>query len=290
MPIFDQSYRSYSGTLRRRFRWGVMVGQELRVLFSRRMFIFLVLLGNFHFLLRIFQVFISDVLVNQPGFFEGLQGELEEVGAWVYFDFLRMQSPLIFLTLIYAGSGLICNDFRNNLTEIYFSKPINWRDYVAGKVLALVCVGLSLSALPALFLALMHLTFKPSYSALLETLALTPGIIVFSLLFVGSFALVILASSTLVNSSRFAAVAVFMLTLVNIAVGGMLAGLTGATNYLVLAFPVSLNNVGEALFREHRYVNPIDVPWPWSAIYIGIVCVIAFAIVCAKARRAETGR
>ena len=46
-----------------------------------------------------------------------------------FFDFIRWQSPLVFVVLLFAGSGMICNDVRNNLTEIYFSKPLNWRGH-----------------------------------------------------------------------------------------------------------------------------------------------------------------
>jgi ABC-type transport system involved in multi-copper enzyme maturation permease subunit len=293
MPVYDQSYRTYQGTLRRRGRWAVIVSQELRVLFSKRMFIFLVLLGNIHVVMRIFQIFVFDV-VSVPGRTESFgplsEVPLDETGAWVFLDFLRIQSPLIFLTLIYAGSGLICNDFRNNLVEIYFSKPINWRDYVAGKVMSLVTIGMGLTALPALLLALLHVMFDPSTEAAMETLGHVIPIIAFSLLLVVSFALVILATSSLVDSAKFAGAVVFLLTLINITLGVLMFALLEQEEFLVIAYPVSLNNLGEALFQEHRYPNPVNVPWPWSAAYVAVVCSIALFIICRKARRAETGR
>jgi len=293
MPIYDQSFRTYQGTLRRRGRWAVIARQEWRVLFSRRMFIFLILLGNLHVLLRVIQVFVLDVLAKQGGGeLLGAMSDLqfEETGAWVYFDFLRFQSPMIFVTLIYAGSSLICNDFRNNLTEVYFSKPINWRDYVAGKVMALVGIGLALSAAPALLLALLHTMFNPGTETAIAALSYVVPIVSFSLLLVGSISLVILASSSLVESAKFAGAVVFLLAFVNIILGGAVSGLMQQQDYLVLAFPVSLNNIGEALFHESRYKNPVDVAWPWSAAYVALVCSFALGIVCRKARRAETGR
>lgn len=293
MPIYDQSYRSYDGAMRPRFRWVAMVRQELRVLLSRRMFIFLVLLGNLHFLLRVLQIFFLDVVSKQSyGFMADAISsvQFEDTGAWVYFDFLRMQSPLIFLTLIYAGAGLICNDFRNNLVEVYFAKPLTWRDYVTGKAMTLITIGLGLTALPALFLALLHLTFTPTMPALMESLRLAPAIIAFSLLTVGSFSLAILASSALVNSSRFASIAIFMLAFINLTVGILFALLMGEQNYLTLAYPVSLNHIGEMIFNEQRYDNPIDVAWPGPALYIAAVCGASLAIVSKKVRRAETGR
>ncbi len=293
MPVYDQSYRTYAGTLRRRGRWAVIVSQELRVLLARRMFIVLVLFGNFHLLMRILQIYIIDVASKYPGApFSTAVTELafEQFGAWVYFDFLRFQSPLIFLTLVYAGSGLICNDFRNNLVDVYFSKPINWRDYVMGKIMALMTIGLSLTAAPALLMILVHTLFNPTIDTLQTSLYTTIPVILYSVLMVGSFALVILASSSMIDSGKFAGVAVFMLTLVNIFTSLLVAQLLERANYLALAYPVTLNNIGEKLFADTRFPNPVDVDWKWSAAYIATVCGIALAIVCQKARHAETGR
>lgn len=293
MPVYDQSYRTYQGALRRRGRWAVIVSQEIRVLLARRMFIFLVLLGNFHLLLRLIQIYTIDVASKYPGapmsgMFTDLQ--FEQFGAWVYFDFLRFQSPLIFLTLIYAGSGLICNDFRNNLVDIYFSKPINWRDYVAGKVMSLVTIGLLLTAFPALVMVGVHSLFDPTLSTLRDSVAHTVPIIVYSIMLVGSFALVILASSSLIDSGKFAGVAVFMLTLVNAFASVLIAQLLQDPDYLAFAFPVSLNNIGESIFHDTRFPNPVEIAWPWSAAYVALVCGVSLAIVSWKVRRAETGR
>ena len=96
--------------------------------------------------------------------------------------------------------------------------------------------------------------------------------------------------SSLVYSGKYAGVAVFMLTLINVALGGLLSALMQNGDYLIAAFPAALNNLGEAIFNESRYRNPIEVAWKWSAVYVAVVWVIALAIVCRKARRAETGR
>lgn len=293
MPVYEQTYRSYDGTLRPRFRWVTIVGQELRVLLSRRMFVFLVLLGNFHVVWRVLEIFVIDVVSKQQfsafgGAFAGAR--FEETGAWIYFDFLRVQSPLIFLTLIYAGSGLICNDFRNNLMEVYFSKPLNWRDYVMGKVMTLVTIGMALTALPALFMGLLHVIFVPTLEELGNTLVLALPTVGYSLMFVLSFSLAILASSALINSSRFAGIAIFLLAFIDFTIGGLLFALTREANYMALAFPVSVNRLGELMFREARYVSPIDVAWPWPALFVLLVCGVSLAIICKRVRREEIGQ
>lgn len=293
MPIYEQTYRSYEGTLRPRFRWITIVQQELLILRGRRMFIFLVLLGNFHFILRVFQVFFLDVWTkNMYGELGQALSELpfEDTGAWVYFDFIRFQGPLLALTLIYAGSGLICNDFRNNLMEIYFSKPLNWRDYVAGKTMTLIFIGLSLSAVPALSLGLMHVLFVPTLAELKTTLALAIPIVGFSFIVVASISLAVLASSALINSSRFASIGVFLVGSVNITFGFLFFGFTQDGNYLALAFPLSLNRLGEIMFDEQRFRVPMDIAWYWPALFVALVCGVSLAIVSRKARIAEVGQ
>lgn len=293
MPVYEQTYRTYEGEVVRSFRWMAIVHQELRVLFSRRMFIFLVLLGNFHFALRILQIYVLDVASKQPfGLFGDVFADFEfmDTGAWIYFDFLRVQSPLLFITLIYAGSGLICNDFRNNLMEVYFSKPLDWRDYVTGKIATLVLIGMGLSALPALFMGLVHVVFAPTAAALRETAVLAVPTILFSLVLVLSMSLTILASSSLVNSSRVAGIGVFMLAMISASFGILLAILTRDPNFAAVAFPASLNYVGELLFKEQRYPIPIDLPVVWPVLFIVVVCAASFLIVCRKVRWAELGR
>ena len=56
MPIYVQSYRTYEGQARGRFRWLTMVRQELRVLLKVRTFQVLLVLGYLHGCFRLLQV------------------------------------------------------------------------------------------------------------------------------------------------------------------------------------------------------------------------------------------
>jgi hypothetical protein len=174
--------------------------------------------------------------------------------------------------------------------EIYFSKPLNWRDYAAGKIGTLVVVGMSLTALPALFMGLVHVMFVPTAAALRETLTLAVPVIGFSFLLVLSISLATLASSALISSSRFAAVTVFMIAIVSITIGGLLAALTQEPNYLTVAFPVALNYLGELIFNEQRYEDPLTISAFWPSVYVAVTCAAAMAVVCLKCRRAEVGQ
>ena len=288
MPIYRQSYRTYDGSVRSHFRWWVIIKQELRVLFRTRMFIGIIILGYVHVCLRILQIVAYDTLSNSPRnpITEVLkQVEMFTVSSSTFFDFLRMQSGLVFLGTILAGAGMICDDYKNNLMEVYFSKPITWRDYALGKIMTLVLIGLSFTAIPAILLVFLHNMMAASLATLQATYWLPVSITGFSLALVVPCALGVLACSALSSSQRYASIAVFMVLFGDLTVGRIVPDLLHERNYAIIAFPLAINRVGEFLFGERRPL--FDLSWQWSALYIAIVCAVCLWFICSRARRAE---
>jgi ABC-type transport system involved in multi-copper enzyme maturation permease subunit len=288
VPIYDQSYRVYEGELNPRFAWWVMVKQELRVLRKTRTFFWLVMLAALHAGLRLLHVVACDILASSPD--SPIAKALRDLPALsvneeMFLDFLLLQAPLVLLISIYAGSGMICNDFRNNLMEVYFSKPLSWFDYTLGKIMTLTLMGLALTALPGILLVVVHNLMAPGWETLRETLWLPVYITAFSLLLVLPCALGVLASSSLFNSQRYAGIAVFMVLFCDISIGTSLAESLDDKNLLVIALPFAIDRVGSRLF--HLEKAGFDLPWGWSVLLIAVVCLAALAIVCRKTRRAE---
>lgn len=288
MPIYRRTYRTFEGKLQRRFRWSIIVHQELRVLIKSRMLQFLALIALIHVILRLLQVVAYDTIVEDPN--SPLGGLLRQVkGLSVdeksFFDFIRIQSSLMFIVSLVAGSGMICNDFRNNLMEIYFSKPISWLDYAIGKVATLVLIGLTLTAAPALFLVLLHNLLAPGLDTLRATYWWPASILAYSLIMVLPCALGVLAFSALLRSQNLASISIFMVLVANSAMGGILAALLHNPNYLLVSFPMALNRVGQHLFNDHRLL--FELRWEWSMLYVTAVCVWALWVIFRRVRRAE---
>lgn len=288
MPVYKQTYRSFDGTVRRRFRWWVIIKQELRILFGVRPFIVLLIMGYMHVCFRILQVVAYDTLASNPN--NPLASTLRSVtmlavNDTMFFDFLRLQASIVFLTTILAGAGMICDDFRNNLMEVYFSKPITWRDYALGKIMTLVLIGLAFTAVPALFLVILHNALAPSWATFQATYWLPPAILLFSLTLVVPCALGVLASSALFSSQRYAAIGVFMVLVGDLVMGQILADVLHQPNYRIIAFPLAIHRVGEELFQQRRPM--FDLSWEWSAVFVAAVCLVSMWIVCRKTRRAE---
>ena len=291
MPIYYRTFRSFDGNLRRRFRWWVVLKQELRILTGNRMFIGLLILGYLHFLLRVLQIVAMSMLVNSPNsqlaqMLKGMaQLDMFTINETMFFNFLRLQSSIVFITTIGAGAGMICDDVRNNLMEVYFSKPLNWIDYVLGKTMTLILVGLSLTAIPALFLVCLHNVLVPSWATLSATYWYPLPIVLFSLTLVVPCTLGVLASSALFSSQRYAAIGIFMVIFADLLLGRTLPELLRDSSYAACAFPLAINRVGEALFQQKRVL--FEFSWQWSGLLIVMACALAAWIICSKIQRAE---
>lgn len=296
MPIYKRSYRNYEGHFQRRFRWWIVAQQELRILFVYKVFIFLFLLGMFGVLLRFLQILAYDIVVqdvNNPLSPMLKQVDNIAVDKRMFFEFIRMQIPITFLTMLYAGAGMICNDFRNNLMEVYFSKPLNWRDYVMGKCITLILIGFSFTAIPAILLVILHNAFMPSWELLQESWWWPLAILGFSIVVVLPMALTILASSALMRTHGFAAIAIFMIIAANSFTAVTLAFVLRSKEWALLSFPMTQHWVGQQFFdmTRGRRVGPgFDLAWQWSLGYVVLVCLIALAIVAIVVRRAEMAK
>jgi len=315
VPVFEQTYRRYDGKAKASFRWRTMVRQELRVISRSWAFRGLFGLGMLHAFLRFIQVLAFDSFTLKKRALEQMLQEMAngplagntyaidqiqkqlvwidkyldlfQINASTFFDFIRIQSPIVFITMILAGSGMICNDARNNLMEVYFSKPLNWRDYVFGKCVALSAVGFLMTAAPALFLIVFHNLVLPGADTFQDSLFWTSATVFFSMSLVLPCTFGILASSASIRSQRFAGIAVFMVLFGDLTIGTTLQGLMNEPNYLILAFPVAINHVGQHLFQQRELLY--NLPWKWSVSYIVGVCLITLSVICFKVRRAEVG-
>lgn len=288
MPVYTRTYRNYEGEFRRFARWLLIVEQELRILAKSKIFLLLGFAAFMHTLLRLFQIVSYDVIMQDPN--HPLAAPLQQVAFLVvreetFFDFVRIQAPLVLLACLYAGSGMICNDFRNNLMEVYFSKPITWRDYALGKVLSLVLIGLAFTAVPGTFLVVMHNLLAPGWDTFSTTFWWPLEIFVFSLVIVLPAALSVLACSALLQSQNYAAIAVFMIAVANGALGTLLAVFLRDKNYLVVSFPMAVNRIGQAIFHQQELFFTLH--WGWALSYVAAVSGACLYIVFRRVRRAE---
>ncbi len=288
MPIYSNTYRQYDGQPRRWFRWFVVVEQELKTLAKFRIFKLLYLLAFLHIIVRMLQIVAYDVLAQDPNNpLQLLLSNLDiiEINARTFFSFLYIQTSLLFILLLYSGAGMICNDTRNNLMEIYFSKPLTWMDYVIGKILTLVFLGLTISAIPGVLLVAFHNLLLPGMETLQASWWWPFSILLYSLAIIMPTALSILACSALLPSQNYATITIVMALVANSSLAGLLAGLLRQRDYLGVSFPLAIRRIGEVLFNENRIL--FSLSWHWCLLYIVVVCFCALLVVLRKIRREE---
>lgn len=288
MPVYDLTYRSYEGSVRRHFRWAVIAAQETKVLLRLRPLQVILLAPLFHAFLRVLQVISYDSLAADPRSPLSMavrNATLLNVDNRMFFDFLRFQGAFLFVALLMAGAGMIANDARHNLLEVYFSKPLTWRDYVLGKCATLIGLGLALTAVPALLCVLLHVLLVPSLDTLVQGAKWVLPIVAFSLAVVVPLSLAVLACSAVFRSERTAALACTLLLFVNWIFGNVLADLLHQRNVLILSIPTAIRRMGEILFDQHRW--SMQLPMSVAVLVVGGVCAVSLALIVRTARRAE---
>jgi ABC-2 type transport system permease protein len=288
MPIYEQTYREYDGQLRPHFRWWIIIQQELRVLMKSRFFKLIMLAALLHILARVLIITLYDTVTQDPNNpLAEIFNQFSEfsVDSSMFYDFIRIQGPMVFVLLIFTGSGMIGNDFNNNLMEIYFSKPITWVDYAMGKIGTLVLLGLGITAIPGILLVVLHNLQLPGMDTIKASWWWPLAILGYSLAIVLPCVLGVLASSSLIRSKNFAAVAIFMVLIANSAMGLILGQVLKNNNYRIVSFPMAVTRIGQQCFKEGRLM--FELRWEWSLLYVAFVCLIAAAIIFRTVRRAE---
>jgi hypothetical protein len=288
VPIYTNTYRQYDGQPRHRFRWLVVVEQELKTLAKFRVFKLLCLAAFLHIIVRLLQIVAYDVLAQDPNnplqlIFANL--DVVEIKASTFFGFLYLQTSVMFIILLYSGAGMICNDVRNNLMEIYFSKPLTWVDYALGKIMTLVLLGLSITALPGVLLVGLHNLLLPGMETLQASWWWPLSIMAYSLLIVIPAALCILACSAQLPSQNYATITIIMALVADSSLAGLLAGLLRQRNFLGVSFPLALRRIGEVLFKDTRVLFTLS--WHWCLLFVVAVSLFALFIVLRKVRREE---
>jgi ABC-type transport system involved in multi-copper enzyme maturation permease subunit len=178
--------------------------------------VLLILLGFGPFLFFFGAMLVKSYVVGNaaqyPEFAEALQsskfGDMLSWGPnWVYFYMFLWQWPLVLLTCILVGSGLVAEDRRANALEMYLSRPVTVRQYLGGKFAAIAFYVALVTVIPATILGLTQLSVSWQQPGEFTRLA---GVILRTIVggavWVAVPSLTILAASSLADRARNAAI------------------------------------------------------------------------------------
>jgi ABC-2 type transport system permease protein len=281
VPIYEQTYRRYEarGPLRKVRFWPI-TREALRLILARRAFLGLLLLGWLPFLVRVIHIYVVTRFPEA--------GRVLPVDGRLFGQFLGQQLPLALFVTIFAGAGLVASDLRTGAILVYLSRPLTRRDYVAGKLLVVLLLNLTLTLAPALLLYLVALGLAPEQFLKWELAWISPAIVAYSVLISLVLSLVALAVSSLSKSARVAGLGFFGLLMGLELVHGILREAFDRREAALLSIMTGLQTIGRALFGITDRTSTL--PWPWSAVVLAGVCLGCLAVLRARVRAVEIVR
>jgi ABC-2 type transport system permease protein len=221
MPIFDQGYQHWTGTLSgHALRWLTVAQQGVRAQYKRRWavrlmstaFLPALLLAGFLMVWGLIEQKSSAAapfikyfrlpteLVNNPTEYRAAVWKL------AYHYFLLTETYISMLVVLIVGPDLISRDLRFNSIPLYFSRPVTRFAYFLGK---LGVIGFFLGAViifPALLAFVLGLGFSLDLSVIKDVAPAVAGAVGYGALVVIVSGLFMLALSSLSRSSRYVTV------------------------------------------------------------------------------------
>jgi ABC-2 type transport system permease protein len=240
MPVFDQGYQHWSGTLSgHTLRWltitrhGVRVGMKnifLRLVVIASWFpaVFLAFMLCLWGLLEqksptaakfmwILQGFFPPQVLDDPKHYR--------VEVWTLcFDwFLWSELWVSMVVVLLVGPALISQDLRFNAMQLYFSRPLRRIDYFVGKLGVIAWFLGLVIILPSLIAYALGLLFSLDLSIIRDTLPLLLASLAYGAVIVLSAGTLILALSSLSRNSRYVALFWVSLWFVSWSVAGIMS-------------------------------------------------------------------
>jgi ABC-type transport system involved in multi-copper enzyme maturation permease subunit len=281
MPIFDQSYRPYTGERTgQAARVLAIMLTGLRTAVRKRSFLALLLLASGTFLVAFAQLYLRDYAraLNLPTDLGPGQALLpRETGAAYFLGFLLGQRVFLGLLTISVGAGLVADDLASNALPLYLSRPLGRGGYIGGKLLSAASVGAIVTLLPALLLWVLLATKAVGHGDA-PPLAAGLGAVAFSCFLVLCFSLVMLGVSSMTGSRRAAAFYVVILYLGSSMIGDVLRHVTEHPWLRLVSLHQQLELAGRLFFAlPPEEGQPAALAWAALGL-LGLLCAVAFGM------------
>jgi ABC-2 type transport system permease protein len=221
MPIFDQGYQHWSGTLSgHAWRWLAITRHGIRVALTNRWLRIVMLVSWIPAFLLAGMLCIWGLVEQKSTLVESiapiltfldvrmLRDPLEyRTVVWTlsYGFFMSAELTCSMLLVVLVGPNLISQDLRYNALPLYLSRPMRRIDYFLGKLGIIVgCLGM-VTILPAVIAYVLGLAFSLDLSIIPDTFPILLGSIAYGLVISVSAGTLMLALSCLSRNSRYIA-------------------------------------------------------------------------------------
>jgi len=286
MTIRDKGYFHWEGTLReRRLAWWPITRLGLRLAFKRKGFKLLYFgafapalgflvgiyiserIGEFRYMIR----GSSQLFEVNPAFFK----------AYYTSDFLLFMMVML---MVVGGAGLIADDLRHNALQLYFSRPLEKREYLAGKASVLVVFLLTVTLLPGLAFVLFKLLFSGSFRFIVSYPWILLSVTAYSAAVTAVFCFYTLLLSSLSRNRRYVSILLFAVYLVSDILFRIFYGNFKNPAFALLSLKANLQQTGAFLFQQKP---PYDLPVGWSILVLAAAGAAAFLVINKRVRSVE---
>jgi ABC-type transport system involved in multi-copper enzyme maturation permease subunit len=240
VPIFDQGYQHWSGTLSGHgWRWLTIARHGVRGGMASRPVRACLLLSWVPALVLVFTLCVWGLLERKSELVAPLSALLTfldpqmlaepkrfRVEEWTicYDFFLLTELRFSMVLILLVGPRLISQDLRFNALPLYFSRPLRRIDYLAGK-LGIIAAFLGLMiVVPAVIAYVLGLLFSLDWTILRDTFGLLVSSVAYGAVVAVSAGMLVLALSSLSRSSRYVVLFFLGLWIVGGVLGVVLEG------------------------------------------------------------------
>lgn len=239
MPIFDQGYQHWKGSLSgHAWRWLAITRHGLREQFKSRIVRIVLLLAWLPALTLVIAMALWGL------FEQGSEGVMQllrpilpagvaadphtyRLAVWTiaYSTFFKFEIFFIMLLMVIAGPNLISRDLRLNALPLYFSRPLRRLDYFLGKLGVIAALVAAVAVAPAVVAYVFGICFSLDLGMIRDTWRLLPASVAYGLVIVVSTGTLALALSSLSRRSLYVGIAWGGVWLISSAVAGVLGGI-----------------------------------------------------------------
>lgn len=287
MSIKERGYTHWNGELvPGRFPWKPITRYGIRLTFKKKFFKF-----TFFMALVPTIVFLAGIYISER--LDDFQSMIQEETSFLlnmspaYFKSYFSNDYLLFMTvivMIFAGSGLISDDLRNNSLQLYLSRPLKRKDFFIGKISVLLFFLGILTIVPGLVLFIMKMIFAGNFKFFSQYPWLPLSILGFSIFFSVFFALFTLCLSALSTNRRYVAILIFAIYPFSNILFGIFFGIFHSPYFALLSIQNNIHQMAAFFFR----VQPeFDIPWYYSAAILTAICALAVLILRRRVRGVE---
>ncbi|MCK4762571.1 MAG: hypothetical protein KAW12_10275 [Candidatus Aminicenantes bacterium] len=188
---------------------------------------------------------------------------------------------MLVLLCVFVFAEMISGDLQFNSFPLYFSRPLDRKDYVLGKLSVIMFYMLLFTLVPGILLLLFKFIFTGTFSVEPRVVL---GIIVLPILISAFFSSITLMFSSLSANGKYVKIIIFVLFFLSNGISEMLKGIFRNTYFNLFSFPRNLEQMGAYIFNSRP---AFSVPGWISLLIIAGLTVLSFLVIFKKIGKSE---